>query len=556
MLTARAAVADRIDGLDAGADDYLVKPFDVDELKARLRALLRRAHADDVNGGLTFEQLRLDPSRHGVWVGETFVELTRTEFQLLELLMLNPRRVLPHSLIYDRVWGYDFGPSSSALRVYVGYLRRKLEDAGARAADPDDPRRRLRAARTRGSAVSLRARLGLAAGVAVAIAVIAVAVSAYAGTRSQLRGQVDASLRTLSAQAVAGPHGPGGREHQGDAGPAPVGGPPPRPSRARAPARVTRGWGSDRLSGPAFGGAPGIFTLFNRCGGTFVPTGQRYKIPANSRIKELAGRGTGRYLTDMTVSGTHIRVLVAGIGSAGALAVALPLTDVDHTLSSQLTLLIVIAAAGIALAALLGVLVARTALAPIARFTRQTESVADRPERTEQRLEVVGRDELARLATTFNRTLDALELSVAAQRQLVADASHELRTPIATIRANLQLMRDEGRLSQEDRDGLRADMIEELDELTALVGDIVELARGSRPSGEPGDVSLDGIVAETVQRLSRRGPRLVVRSHLEPTVVRGEEGSDRARGHEPARQRPQVEPDLTASSTSSSTTGC
>jgi two-component system, OmpR family, response regulator MprA len=132
MLTARAAVLDRIDGLDAGADDYLVKPFDIDELKARLRALLRRAHGEgNADGGLTFEQLRIDPSRHGVWVGETFVELTRTEYQLLELLMLNPRRVLPHSLIYDRVWGYDFGPSSNALRVYVGYLRRKLEDAGA-----------------------------------------------------------------------------------------------------------------------------------------------------------------------------------------------------------------------------------------------------------------------------------------------------------------------------------------------------------------------------------------------------------------------------------------
>jgi two-component system response regulator MprA len=132
MLTARATVSDRIDGLDAGADDYLVKPFDVDELKARLRALLRRAHGEgDGDGGLTFEQLRLDPSRHGVWVGESLVELTRTEYQLLELLMLNPRRVLPHGLIYDRVWGYDFGPSSNALRVYVGYLRRKLEDAGA-----------------------------------------------------------------------------------------------------------------------------------------------------------------------------------------------------------------------------------------------------------------------------------------------------------------------------------------------------------------------------------------------------------------------------------------
>jgi two-component system response regulator MprA len=133
MLTARDAVSDRIDGLDAGADDYLVKPFDIDELKARIRALLRRAGAEGtVDGGLAFEELRLDPGRHGVVVGERFVELTRTEYQLLELLMLNPRRVLPHSLIYDRVWGYDFGPTSNALRVYVGYLRRKLEEAGAR----------------------------------------------------------------------------------------------------------------------------------------------------------------------------------------------------------------------------------------------------------------------------------------------------------------------------------------------------------------------------------------------------------------------------------------
>jgi two-component system response regulator MprA len=132
ILTAREEVPDRIDGLDAGADDYMVKPFDVGELKARLRALLRRANPASDTDELTFAELRLDPSRHGAEVGERFVELTRTEYQLLELLMLNPRRVLSHSLIYDRVWGYDFGPASNALRVYVGYLRRKLEEAGAR----------------------------------------------------------------------------------------------------------------------------------------------------------------------------------------------------------------------------------------------------------------------------------------------------------------------------------------------------------------------------------------------------------------------------------------
>jgi two-component system, OmpR family, response regulator MprA len=132
MLTARVEVSDRIAGLDAGADDYLVKPFDVEELKARLRALLRRSQDEGQDPDeLSFAELALDRDRHGAAVGDEFVELTRTEFQLLELLMRNPRRVLTHSLIYDRVWGYDFGPASNALRVYIGYLRRKLESLGA-----------------------------------------------------------------------------------------------------------------------------------------------------------------------------------------------------------------------------------------------------------------------------------------------------------------------------------------------------------------------------------------------------------------------------------------
>jgi two-component system, OmpR family, response regulator MprA len=136
ILTARDAVADRIDGLDVGADDYMVKPFDVGELKARIRALLRRAGSQEGGEGgtdsLSFAEVKLDGAMHGAEVQGQFVELTRMEYQLLELLMLNPRHVLPHSLIYDRVWGYDFGPASNALRVYIGYLRRKLEGAGAR----------------------------------------------------------------------------------------------------------------------------------------------------------------------------------------------------------------------------------------------------------------------------------------------------------------------------------------------------------------------------------------------------------------------------------------
>jgi len=129
MLTARDAVEDRVAGLDAGADDYLVKPFALDELLARLRALLRRTEAD-ATGVLEYAHLRIDPTTREVTCGERALELTRTEFALLELLARNPRVVLPRRVIFERVWGYDFGPDSNSLEVFVGYLRRKTEADG------------------------------------------------------------------------------------------------------------------------------------------------------------------------------------------------------------------------------------------------------------------------------------------------------------------------------------------------------------------------------------------------------------------------------------------
>jgi two-component system response regulator MprA len=130
MLTARDAVSDRVAGLDAGADDYLVKPFALEELLARLRALLRRSVNGGGDGALRFADVELDPGTREVRRGDRTIELTRTEFLLLELFLLNPRQVLTRPLIYERVWGYDFGPTSNALDVYVGYLRRKLEAGG------------------------------------------------------------------------------------------------------------------------------------------------------------------------------------------------------------------------------------------------------------------------------------------------------------------------------------------------------------------------------------------------------------------------------------------
>jgi two-component system response regulator MprA len=131
MLTARGEVDDRVAGLDAGADDYLAKPFALRELLARVRALLRRAEDEGEEGDqriLSFEDLRLDVHAHEAWRGERLLALTRTEFLLLEMFLRHPRKVLTRSAIFEHVWGYDFGSSSNSLGVYMGYLRRKTED--------------------------------------------------------------------------------------------------------------------------------------------------------------------------------------------------------------------------------------------------------------------------------------------------------------------------------------------------------------------------------------------------------------------------------------------
>ncbi len=256
--------------------------------------------------------------------------------------------------------------------------------------------------------MSLRTRMVLAAGVAVAIAVVAVAVASYEGTRSELQGQVDNSLRSLIKTPLSniglGPRG--GRSPLPQSG---RGGPQRPGDGDNDSGDPDEGLGIDQLPPQAFGGASGTFTLFKRDGTIYVTQGQNYQIPSTPAIRQLAARGHGQFFTDMRANGTHIRVLATGIGRGGALAVALPLTTVDTALRNQLVLLLVIGGAGILLAGVLGFMVARTALAPIGRFTRQTERIAANPERIEhERLDVIGSDELARLASTFNRTLDAL----------------------------------------------------------------------------------------------------------------------------------------------------
>ncbi len=365
--------------------------------------------------------------------------------------------------------------------------------------------------------MSLRTRIAAVAGLAVAVAVVLAAVVVYVAVRSDLRGQVDSSLRQRAGLVTPPPPGALGANNHGPAGtaqpPPPrgprgvVGGPPPGLPGSVAPAR--------------FGGPSGYVQLIDPNGTVDVPSGQGSSptIALNSAERAIAASGRGELLADRTVRGTHLRVLTLGTGPHGAVLVALPLTTVDHELRRILLILLLVGVAGIALAALLGALVARTALTPIARFTRRTEQLTGDPDLS-RRLEVSGRDELARLAASFNATLEQLERSVAAQRHLIADAGHELRTPIASLRANIQVLQDAARLTPEDRAALRHDIIDELDELTALVSDVAELARGSRGELATDDVRLDEIVASAVERTRRRCD-LRFEVALEPTLVRG-----------------------------------
>ena len=366
--------------------------------------------------------------------------------------------------------------------------------------------------------MSLRTRIAAVAGVAVALTVVAAAFVVYLAVRSNLRGEVEDSL-AARVDALRGPERFGGGSPRGGFGGLHPSGPGPGGAvDGRHGGRFGRPPGGER-----FGGARGYVQLISPDGGVDRPPGQTAALPVERWAREIAREGRGRTFRDMHVDGVHLRVLTVGLAPDGAVQVARPLTEVDNVLERVLLVLVAVGAGGIALAAVLGALVARTALSPIARFTRRTEAIAGAPDISE-RMEVAGRDELARLASSFNTTLDSLEHAVESQRQLVADASHELRTPIASLRANIQTLDDAERLERHELDNLRADIVAELDELTALVADIVELARGAGAGDdELDDVALHELVWTLVERACGRGgdgPRYEV--HLEPAIVRGQ----------------------------------
>jgi two-component system sensor histidine kinase MprB len=361
--------------------------------------------------------------------------------------------------------------------------------------------------------MTLRARIAAVASVAVAAVVLVAAIVLYLAVSSELRGEVDRSLRDRARSFLPVVGAP-------DRGQPPPGGLPGAYGPDEGPGA---GFPKRLRQGPPLKEAGVQVEFISPAGTVEIPGGQggsSLQISPVAGEKAIARSGSGSSFSDRTVKGTPLRVLTVGAGASGAVLVARSLNEVNHELSRILLILALIGVGGILLAAIIGTIVARTALAPIARFTRRAETLSGKLDLS-QRLEVSGRDEIARLAESFNVTLDALERSVAAQRHLIADASHELRTPIASLRANIQIMRDAERLPASEQESLRRDIIDELDELTSLVGDVVELARGSDVDQAVDEMRLDEILAASIEHTRRRG-EVRLRTDMQPTIVTGE----------------------------------
>jgi two-component system sensor histidine kinase MprB len=248
--------------------------------------------------------------------------------------------------------------------------------------------------------------------------------------------------------------------------------------------------------------------------------GSPLRIPISGTDRELASQGGKQNLTDAEASGTSLRVLTQPLPEGGAIQLARSLEDTNHTLDTLVIILAAVSAGGIALAAALGPVVARTALAPAGEVSDAAEAVA-RTHDLSRRIEVRGDDELGRLAASFNEMMSALERSEGAQRQLVADASHELRTPMATLRTNIETLGRSDRIDPEERGRLVEDLTVELEEMSELVGDVVELAREPGQAGELAqrDVELGELARDAIERAQRRARGLRFDPHLSASTV-------------------------------------
>jgi two-component system, OmpR family, sensor histidine kinase MprB len=353
----------------------------------------------------------------------------------------------------------------------------------------------------------LRRRLALVSASAVALAVVLAAIVCYVVVRDQLLGQVDSQLQQQAALAQHDPQAFSG-ENAG----------PPSPSAS------------------AGGGAP-IWQVVTADGSVPLSSQTNVSLPVDGQVLAVASGTASAYFRTVNVGGAPLRELTTQVGirqfpfgqsGIAALQLARPLSSVMNILRNLRLVLLLVCAGGVALAAALGRLAARPVLAPLAEVAATADHITE-TEDLSSRIHVHADDEVGQLATRFNAMIerlqgsrDALDQSVRAQRQLVADASHELRTPITSLRTNVEVLLEQGEgLTEEDRRRLLADVLEQTEELTALIGDVIELARGDLPVTSVDDVRLDRVVEESVTRAQRDFPNVRFDSSLQPVIVDG-----------------------------------
>jgi two-component system, OmpR family, sensor histidine kinase MprB len=411
--------------------------------------------------------------------------------------------------------------------------------------------------------MSFRRRITFVSAAAVAIAVVLASLLVYVLTADQLHSQVDNQLRNrahetnrlkrlfaaanikvnkdgsasivlsaprsfaIAAKEAEGDINPKGAEgertspHRGVASRPLYGTPEPLQSGARP--------------GSLFGKLPpnpqqvrGYQQVVEANGRVLARSVPDITLPVDPRTLQLARRGGEPFFRTANVAGVHMRVLAAPFGTNRAAELALPLSEVDSLLSRLRLILFLVVIGGIALAALLGRLVAGAAVQPLKHLTQTTEHVALTQDLS-GRIDPAGEDEIGRLASSFNAMLDALERSMTAldasvdsQRQLVADASHELRTPVTSLRTNIELLQQLGpRIGSEEHRRVLDEAVEQLEDLTSLINDLIDLARGEEPNVEVEDVRLDILVEEAAQKARVRAPSTPLRMDLAPVIVQG-----------------------------------
>jgi two-component system sensor histidine kinase MprB len=356
--------------------------------------------------------------------------------------------------------------------------------------------------------MSFRARLTLVAAAAVALAVVAASVAVYFVVRNTLYSQVDNRLENRAEEITSGPglqleQRPGGNAY------------------VHIPREILGSEGYIQIVG---------------ANGEMIRTFEEVEpLPVPQRAIETAKTGEGTFFVDSKIGDTDVRVYTTPVqdftGRSYALQIAQSLADVNSTLDTVTIFLVIIALGGIMIAVALGLLVSRAALAPVSRLTDATERVASTQDLSE-RIDAGGRDELSRLAASFNSMLGALEESTLARRQLVADASHELRTPLTSLRTNIEVLASDRELPPGERERLLSDVVEQLGEMTNLISELIELARGEEPPKELEDVRLDLVAAEAVERTRRNQPGVSFKTDFEESLVHGVPATlDRAVGN-------------------------